>query len=127
MSGRGHAIVVDDDHAARRMMRRLLERHGWDVAEAANGADGLELVRSARPDVAVLDLRMPGELSGLDVVRKVRCDADLDGIRVVIVTASASSDARSQAIEAGCDAFLDKPVDFDELYDTLDRLVPDRR
>lgn len=116
-------LVVDDDAAARRMMRRALERKGYAVEEASNGRQGLDRARQLVPDVVLLDLRMPGELSGVDVAGQLKGDNATRAIPIVIVSASAHFDARAMTSRVGCDAFIEKPVSFDELYAELDRLL----
>lgn len=112
-------LVVDDDAAARRMMRRILERSGYAVDEASDGRSGLDRAIETQPDLLLLDLRMPGELSGMDVAERMRDDARTSAIPVVIVSASAHLDTRDIIAQVGCRAFLEKPVDFDELRATL--------
>jgi DNA-binding response OmpR family regulator len=116
-------VLVDDDDAARRMMRRVLERRGFEVHDAADGASGLALARELLPGAVLLDLRMPGELSGFDVARELRADDATAAIPIVVVSASTHLDARELVAKVGCDAFVEKPVDFDELDSTLDRLL----
>ncbi|MCW2923022.1 MAG: sensor protein [Thermoleophilia bacterium] len=118
-------VVIDDDGPSRRLMRRILERRGFQVAEAEGGEAGLALIRAGRPPVVLLDLRMPGTLSGLDVLRVLREDPGTAGIPVVVVSASVDSAARSIALGLGAAAFLEKPVDFELLYETLARVAPD--
>jgi CheY-like chemotaxis protein len=115
--------LVDDDHAARRMLRRVLERLGHEVLEASDGAAGLELVRAEHPDVLLLDLRMPGEHSGFDVARELRSDPATASIPIVVVSASTHLEARELVEQVGCDAFVEKPVDFDELERVIAQLV----
>jgi two-component system cell cycle response regulator DivK len=117
-------VLVDDDAAARRMMRRVLERRGYAVDEAPDGRSGLELVRADAPAAVLLDLRMPGELSGIDVAAKLRADAATASIPIVVVSASTHLDARGLVEAVGCDAFVEKPVDFDELERVLAELIP---
>ena len=116
-------VLVDDDHAARRMMRRLLERRGHEIVDAEDGRSGLELVRAELPDVVLLDLRMPGELSGFDVARELRADATTREIPIIVVSASTHLDARELVEQVGCDAFVEKPVDFDQLDATLEQVL----
>lgn len=123
MTYSNHLIVIDDDDAARRMMRRILERRGYTVSDAHDGASGIDAVRQLMPDAILLDLRMPGEHSGLDVTRILKGDPATSGIPIIVVSASVHRDARHLTKEAGCDAFLDKPVDFTDLYDTLDQFL----
>lgn len=117
-------LLVDDDAAARRMMRRVLVRFGYDVIEAADGAAAVATARERLPELLVLDIRMPGELSGLDAAAILREDATTAHIPIVIVSASTHLDAREMALEVGCDAFVEKPVDFDELQRVLATFVP---
>lgn len=111
--------VVDDDAAARRMMRRALERRGHVVLDAPDGRSGVELVTAGNVQLLLVDMRMPGELSGLGVVAELRANPDLAGLRIVMVSASAKSELLDECELAGCDAFLTKPVDFDELDTTI--------
>ena len=125
MSGsRRHLVLVDDDDAARRMMRRVLERRGYAVVDASDGRSGLELVRRELPDGVLLDLRMPGELSGIDVARELRADEATAKIPIIVVSASTHLDARTLVEQVGCDAFVEKPVDFDELDRVLAEFIP---
>lgn len=116
-------LVVDDDDAARRMMRRALERRGFEVSERSNGADGLEAIRSEQPDMVLLDLRMPGSISGIDVTREAKADPATASIPIVIVSASVHADARQLTEMSGCDAFVEKPVDFAVLDATMRQLL----
>ena len=117
-------MLVDDDAAARRMMRRVLERRGYSVDEASDGRSGLDAVRADPPAAVLLDLRMPGELSGIDVAGMLRADPATAAIPIVVVSASTHLDARSLIEQVGCDAFVEKPVDFDELERVLAELIP---
>jgi CheY-like chemotaxis protein len=119
----GRLVVVDDDDAGRRMLCRVLQRRGFSVTEASDGASGLELVRTERPDALLLDLRMPGELSGIDVIHRLRQDPDIANIPVVVVSASVHTDVRRLIADIGADGFIEKPVDFDELDATLSRVL----
>ena len=118
--------LVDDDDAARRMMRRVLQRLGYEVVEAGDGAAGLELVRAEQPDVLLLDLRMPGELSGFDVARALRDDESTSDVPIVVVSASTHLEARELVEQFDCDAFVEKPVDFDELERVVGELLASR-
>ncbi len=120
---KARVVLVDDDNAARRMMRRVLERRGYELQEAADGASGLATVREQLPDVVLLDLRMPGELSGFDVARELRADEATRAIPIVVVSASTHMDARELVAEVGCDDFVEKPVDFDLLDAALERVL----
>jgi len=117
-------LLIDDDDAARRMMRRVLKRRGYEVEDVDNGRAGLDRVRESPPAGVLLDLRMPGELSGFDVARELKADPDTRGVPVIVVSASTYLDARSMVEQVGCDAFVEKPVDFDDLDRVLDEFIP---
>lgn len=113
-------LIVDDDDAGRRMLRRALERRGHRVTEAGDGRQGLDTARSDHPDIVFLDLRMPGELSGFDVARELASEPSTARIPVVIVSASVHADARKLARDIGVAGFIEKPVDFNEVYQLLE-------
>jgi len=112
-------LVIDDDDAARRMMRRALERRGYAVLDASSGAAGLASIRADRPDLVLLDLRMPGTMSGLDVATAAKGDPDVCDIPIIIVSASVHTDARTLTTETGCEDFIEKPVDFTYLDERI--------
>jgi len=106
-------LVVDDDTSIRKMIVAALKRDGYSFVEAANGLEALDLMRSEKPDVVVLDLMMP-VLSGWDVLRERSHDAELRGIPVIIVSANRDP-AVATAVDQGICAFLPKPFDIGAL------------
>ncbi|HXG59012.1 MAG TPA: response regulator [Thermoanaerobaculia bacterium] len=106
-------LVVDDDPNIRRMIVAALRREGYASIEAANGREGLDLMRAERPDVVILDLMMP-VLSGWDVLQERERDAVLRDIPVIIVSATRAPEVAS-AVDKGICAFLPKPFDIGAL------------
>jgi signal transduction histidine kinase/DNA-binding NarL/FixJ family response regulator len=106
---RKRILVVDDVEANRALLRDLLEPLGFEVEEAADGADALRRAGARPPDLVLLDLSMPG-MDGFEASRHLRLDPALDGVRIVAISASAARDARRLALLAGADAFLAKPI-----------------
>ena len=106
-------LVVDDDPNIRRLIVVALRRDGYSFLEASNGREALDLMRSDRPDVVVLDLMMP-VLSGWDVLRERQSDADLSNIPVIIVSANRDPEVAT-AVSQGICAFLPKPFDIGAL------------
>lgn len=102
-------LVVEDDPEPREFLVSELELAGYLVLEAVTGQDGLEKVRRFEPDVIVLDLMLP-ELSGFGLARAVRLFEPRREIAIIAVSALASEALRKEAIAAGCDVFLSKPV-----------------
>jgi len=109
------ALVVDDSTVNRRILARLLESAGVRVITAAGGDEALRLARGHRPDVIFMDLRM-GDMDGLEATRRLKGDPAVASIPVIAVTASAFGDTRQAAREAGCVAYLSKPVRAESLF-----------
>jgi DNA-binding response OmpR family regulator len=119
-------LVAEDDPDIRMLLAFRLQHAGHQVLEAANGADALELIRTTRPDAAILDVSMPG-LSGLEVCRAVRASADGDLARLPVLVLSAYAGQREilAGLQAGADQYLTKPFTATQLSEAV-RYVLDR-
>jgi CheY-like chemotaxis protein len=113
-------LLVEDLPDNREMLRDLLEMWGHEVLLAADGAEGLESVRSWRPDVALVDLGLP-RVSGLELAERVSTDPELASTFLVALTGYGQPEDRRQAREAGFSAHLVKPVNLEELMRVLAR------
>ena len=113
-------LLVDDDRALRGLVRATLPEDWFEVAEAESGRDALAKAEERRPDLVVLDWRMP-EGSGAEVFARLK--ADFPTIRVVVLTAEKQPREREAARRLGADAFLTKPFSPLRLLDVLERLV----
>jgi two-component system, cell cycle response regulator DivK len=102
-------LVVDDHAESREVCARLLGQAGFRVITAINGLDGLVKALSFGPDVIVMDLAMP-DLDGLDCTRQLAASPSTRDIPVIVLTAHATPEAKELAFNAGCRAFLPKPV-----------------
>jgi DNA-binding response OmpR family regulator len=107
-------LVADDDHDILLLVTTRLKRDGFDVIEARSGNEALALAQSRRPDVAVLDVGMPG-LDGLEVLERIRADDALSGMRVLLLTAKAQESDVRRGLAAGADAYVRKPFSPIEL------------
>ena len=103
-------LVVDDNPANVDILRARLASHGYEIVTAADGEEALVAVREQQPDLILLDVMMP-KLDGIEVCRRVRADSTLPFIPIVLVTAKTDSKDVVQALEAGGDEYLTKPVD----------------
>lgn len=114
------ALVVDDYAPARSGFRRLLVRLGFDVVEAVNGEEALQLLAHTSFDLAVIDWKLTG-IDGIAVVEQVRREARFDDMKIIMV--SAVEDERSpRPLEAGADAYIAKSTDRRKLVQLLQRL-----
>jgi two-component system, cell cycle response regulator DivK len=115
-------LVVEDFEDNRFMMRRLLEMSGYRVVEAVNGNQAVELAESERPDIILMDLSLP-MLDGLAATRRIRERNGAGRVPIVAVSAHDSADFHAEALAAGCNEYVTKPIDFDQLVGLLDRLL----
>ena len=115
-------LVVEDFEDNRFMMRRLLEMSGYRVVEAVNGQEAVEAARRERPDLILMDLSLP-KLDGLAATRRIRQEDGLREVPIVAVSAHDTADFHADALAAGCNEYVTKPIDFDQLVKLLSRLV----
>ena len=115
-------LVVEDFEDNRFMMRRLLEMSGYRVVEAVNGQEAVEAARRERPDLILMDLSLP-KLDGLAATRRIRQHDGLGQTPIVAVSAHDTADFHAEALAAGCNEYVTKPIDFDQLVKLLGRLI----
>jgi CheY-like chemotaxis protein len=116
-------MVVEDFEDNRFMMRRLLEMSGYHVLEAVNGQEAVEIARRERPSLILMDLSLP-LLDGLAATRRIRQEASLRDVPIVAVSAHDTADFHADALAAGCNDYVTKPIDFDQLEALLEKLLP---
>jgi len=117
-------LVVDDYPDSRTVFRRLMEARGCAVVEAADGEQAVEAARRARPDMILLDLNMP-RLDGLAAAQRIRrLRGACGGVPIIAITAFDTYGMKEAAEEAGCNAYLTKPIDTENLDRTLRDLMP---
>lgn len=115
-------LIADDFEEHRLLMRQALEKRGHRVVEAMDGQETMETALREHPNLILLDLALP-VLDGLTVARKIREMEDMRGIVVIAVTAYDTYGMREAAIEAGCNEYIAKPVELEELTIMIDRLL----
>ena len=107
-------LIIDDQKNIRTIIRANLTESGYEVIEADNGEDGIKLAVEEKPDLIVLDIKMPG-ISGWDVMQTLKKTPQLRAIPVIVMTAFITEVEEARANEAGASGFLGKPFDVDEL------------
>ena len=112
-------LIVDDDHAARRTLRRLLKLEGWITLEASNGVQGLRMFRTQLPEIILTDVVMPG-FDGFYLTAVIKSISPQSP--VIIMTGSGDAELDGKAQDLGVSAFLRKPFEPQELLDVLDAL-----
>jgi len=117
-----HILVIDDDLDLLTMLRMMLERGGHTVITTGDGADGLVKAKELKPDLAIVDVMMPG-MHGYQVCRELRSDPSTADILVLILTARAQPVDREAALEAQADDYMSKPVSPTELLDKVNEML----
>ena len=115
-------LLVEDTEDNRFMMRRLLEMAGYHVIEAMNGEEAVKLAKTGSPRLILMDLSLP-VIDGLAATRLIRKLPELESVPIIAVSAHDTSDFQSEAIEAGCNSYVTKPIDFNELEELIAQLL----
>lgn len=115
-------LLVEDHEEIWDFLSRRLKRRGYDVILAHDGEAGVQQARTGRPDVILLDMNLP-ILDGWSAARVLKSGADTQGIPIIALTAHAMSGDRDKAIQAGCNDYHPKPVDFSKLLTQINAAV----
>ena len=115
-------LLVEDNELNRDMLSRRLVRRGHEVAMAVDGAQALAAALSESPALVLMDMSLP-VIDGWEATRRLKADPALRGIPVIALTAHAMSGDRERALEAGCDDFDTKPIEFERLLAKIDALI----
>ena len=114
----GRILLVEDNEMNRDMLCRRLERKGYEVLIAENGAQALKLAEQELPDLILMDLSLP-EIDGYEATRRLKQSAATKAIPIIILTAHALKSDRDKAFACGCDDFDVKPIDFPRLLEKI--------
>ena len=115
-------LYVEDDPNNRLLIRRVLLAEGFDVVEAPTASQALETVRSLRPDIILMDINMP-EMDGYTLTAKMKELPNLRGVPIIALTANVMRGDRERTLEAGCDGYIQKPVDIDLLPNQIQQFI----
>jgi CheY-like chemotaxis protein len=115
-------LLVEDTEDNRFMMRRLLEMTGYRVIEAMNGEEAVKLARKESPNLILMDLSLP-VIDGLAATRLIRKLPEFKSTPIIAVSAHDTSDFQSEAMDAGCNTYVTKPIDFNELELLIAKLL----
>ncbi|MEM1404114.1 MAG: response regulator [Pseudomonadota bacterium] len=115
-------LLVEDNELNRDMLRRRLQRAGYETLLAADGQEALNVVKASRPSLVLLDMNLP-VLDGWTVCQRIREDDSVSDTPVIALTAHAMAEDREKAMDAGCDDYATKPIDFPDLLEKIGRLL----
>lgn len=115
-------LLVEDNEMNRDMLSRRLIRKGYEVVMAVDGRQGVDMARSVRPDLILMDMSLP-VMDGWEASRTLKSDGDTRDIPIIALTAHAMAEDRQSALDAGCDDYDTKPVDLKRLLTKIEALL----
>jgi CheY-like chemotaxis protein len=115
-------LLIEDNEMNRDMLSRRLIRRGYEVAVAVDGAQGVAMAQSEKPDLILMDLSLPG-IDGWEATRRIKAGADTKHLPVIGLTAHAMAGDREKALEAGCDDYDTKPIELERLIGKIESLL----
>ena len=120
---RKRILVVEDHRLSLIVMCQLLAARGYDVLQASDGWDAISRARDQQPDLILMDIRLP-DISRLDATRLLKRDDQTKNIPIIAVTALVTPAIEANALESGCDAYVAKPINIENLMRTVESLLP---
>ena len=118
-------LIIEDTENNRVLLTRRLKSRGYDIITAEDAEKGLLLVEVERPDLVLMDVGLPG-MNGWDATRQLKSNPATKHVPVIALTAHAMDGDREKAMAAGCDEYEIKPIDFNRLFEKIDRLLAQR-
>jgi len=120
MSQTKRILYVEDNPQNMRLVRKLLKVNGYDTIEAISGESGVEAAVREIPDLILMDINLP-DIDGMEATRRIKAHANLAKIPVIALTAAAMRGDRERILTAGCDDYLQKPIDTVQMIETVKR------
>jgi two-component system cell cycle response regulator DivK len=117
-------LYIEDNPQNMRLVRKILKHAGYDVIEAEDGASGLKVAIDEMPDLILMDINLP-DIDGLEVTAQLKKNSAMQAIPIIALTANAMVGDREKALEAGCDGYLPKPINRQELLNVVQEFVGD--
>ena len=115
-------LLVEDFEDSRFSLSKLLEIEGYEVVEAVDGAEAIDLARKSKPDLILMDLTLP-VIDGLSETREIRQDQEMEGVPIIALSGHDVSDVQAKAMAAGCTDYLTKPIDFNNLITMMSKYL----
>jgi two-component system cell cycle response regulator DivK len=122
MTDKGKVLYVEDNFDNRMLVRRVLTADGYTVVEATNANDAMKIIEAEKPDLILMDINMP-EVDGYTLTAKIKSTPGMSKIPIVAVTANVMRGDREKSLEAGCDGYIQKPIDIDVLTQQVERYI----
>ena len=115
-------LYVEDNVDNRTLVRRILMAEGYNLLEAVNATQALEILDNTQPDLILMDINMP-DMDGYSLTAQIKGTPGLGAIPIVALTANVMRGDRERSLEAGCDGYIQKPIDIDMLSEQIERFL----
>ena len=122
MTSKGTILYVEDNSDNRKLVRRVLEVEGYSVVEAKDAEQALERLGTESIDLALMDINMP-DMDGYTLTAKIKSMPEHSKLPIVAVTANVMRGDRERSLEAGCDGYIQKPIDIDTLSQQIEKFL----
>jgi len=119
---KGTILYVEDNSDNRTLVRRILLSEDYKLLEARNAHEALELLKTAKPDLILMDINMP-DMDGYTLTAKIKTMPGFERVPILALTANVMRGDREKTIEAGCDGYIQKPIDLDQLVNEIERFL----
>jgi two-component system cell cycle response regulator DivK len=116
-------LIVEDEPKNLKLVRDLLQVSGYKTIEATDGKQGIELAKTRKPDLILMDIMMP-KMDGLEAARILKADATTRNIPIVALTSYVMKGDKERILQAGCDGYIAKPIDIQELLEKVSEYLP---
>jgi two-component system cell cycle response regulator DivK len=116
------ALVIEDDENNMELITFILEKNGYQFLKAETGQKGFELAEERLPDFIILDIQLP-DINGLEVLKKIRASKGNGNTPVIAMTSFAMSGDREKLLEAGCDGYIEKPIDPEKVMEQIEMIL----
>jgi two-component system cell cycle response regulator DivK len=122
MSTNATILYVEDNLDNRTLVRRILTAEGYTLLEAADATQALEILKTTKPDLILMDINMP-DMDGYSLTAKIKETPRFETTPIIALTANVMRGDRERSLEAGCDGYIQKPIDIDKLSDQIERFL----
>jgi len=119
---KGTVLYVEDNPDNRMLVRRILLSEDYGLLEATNAAEALELLKTTKPDLILMDINMP-DMDGYTLTAKIKTTPGFASVPILALTANVMRGDKEKTLEAGCDGYIQKPIDFDELLREIEKFL----
>lgn len=115
-------MVVEDNEKNRKLVRVVLKAKGYNVIEATTGEEALNLLKNQKPNIILMDIQLPG-IDGLTLIKQIKADSVTKEIPIIAVTAYAMKGDEQKILDTGCEAYMSKPINTQELPLVIEKYI----